>query len=111
MTEANALNNHHRNTLRKVFTHPISGNVEWREVLSLLEAVGTVEQEHDGKLRVRVGPESEVFRRPHDKDVDRQTLVDLRRMLTEAGLSPEKTSPIADERTRDHGDGRWGEPT
>ena len=111
MSAADALNYHHRDTLGKIFGHPSSGNVEWREVLSLLEAVGTVEREHNGKLRVRLGPESEVFRRPHGKDVDRQTLVDLRRMLTEAGLSPEETPPIADERTRDHGDGRWGEPT
>lgn len=87
MSAADALNYHHRDTLGKIFGHPSSGNVEWREVLSLLEAVGTVEREHNGKLRVRLGPESEVFRRPHGKDVDRQTLVDLRRMLTEAGLS------------------------
>jgi hypothetical protein len=111
MTAADALNDHHRDTLRKIFRHPSSGNVEWREVLSLLEGVGTVEHEHNGKLRVRLGPESEVFRRGHGKDVDQQTLVDLRRMLTEAGLSPEGGAPIADERLRDYGDGRWGEPT
>ena len=37
-TSAN-LNNHHRDTLEEIDGHPASGNVEWRKVLSLLEAV------------------------------------------------------------------------
>jgi len=48
-----ALNNHHRDTLRKILDHPTSANVEWRQVLSLLEAVGTVEEEHTASSRSR----------------------------------------------------------
>ena len=81
------LNNHHRDTLLKIFSHPASGNLEWRQVLSLLEAVGSVEEEHNGKVKVTLGPETEVFRRPRGKDVDTQTVVDLRRMLAGAGFS------------------------
>ncbi len=103
------LNNHHRDTLRKIFDHQAAGNVEWREVISLLKAVGTVQQEHNGKLEVTVGPETEVLRPPHGKDVDAQMLVDLRRMLAGAGLSKQVTQPTEDERSRDFGDGRWGE--
>jgi hypothetical protein len=55
------LGSHHRDTLDEIFGHPASGNVEWREVLSLLEAVGTVEEEHNGKIRVTVGDETEVL--------------------------------------------------
>jgi hypothetical protein len=46
------LSNHHRDTLEKIFEHPSSGNVEWRQVRSLLEAVGDVLDEPNGKLRV-----------------------------------------------------------
>jgi hypothetical protein len=81
------LNNHHRDTLKKILDHPASGNVEWRQVLSLLEAVGTVEEEHNGKFKVTLGTETEMLGRPHGKDVDRQMIVDLRRMLTGAGFS------------------------
>ena len=42
------LNNHHRDTLLQIFQHPASHNIEWPAVLSLLEAVGSVEQRHDG---------------------------------------------------------------
>jgi uncharacterized protein YbaA (DUF1428 family) len=81
------LNNHHRDTLRKILDHPAGGNVEWRQVLSLLEAVGTVEEEHNGKFKVTLGSETEMLGRPREKDVDKQMIVDLRRMLTGAGFS------------------------
>jgi hypothetical protein len=76
----------HRDTVEHIFDR--GENVEWRRVLSLLEAVGTVDERPNGKLEVTVGGETEVFERPRDKDVDAQMLVDLRRMLTAAGLAP-----------------------
>ena len=82
------LNNHHRDTLEKIFSHPLSGNVEWRQMLSLLKTVGTTTQEHNGKVKVELGGETEVLQPPNGKDVDRQMIVDLRRMLTNAGLIP-----------------------
>ena len=107
---AENLNAHHRDTLEKIFEHPPSRNVQWRQVVSLLEAVGEVEHRHNGKLKVTLGPETEVLPAPHSKDVDLGILVDLRRMLKQAGLAPDGHE-VANERTRDHGDSRWGEPT
>jgi hypothetical protein len=79
------LDSEHRDTLEKILNHPASGNIEWRQVRSLLEAVGTVTQEHNGKLEVTLGAETEVLQPPHGKDIDAQMIVDLRRMLTNAG--------------------------
>jgi hypothetical protein len=84
-----SLSNHHRDTLQKIFDHPSSGNVEWRQVRSLLDAVGTVAEEHNGRLRVSLGQETEVITLPRHKDVDTQLLVDLRRMLRDAGMAPQ----------------------
>jgi hypothetical protein len=86
-SEPRDLNNEHRDTLLQIFQHPTSHNVEWRAVLSLLEAVGSVEQRPDGKYLVHLGAETEVVVRPKDKDIDIQQIVDLRRMLTGAGYS------------------------
>jgi hypothetical protein len=105
------LSNHHRSTLEEIFDHQRSGNVEWRKIVSLLEAVGTVTERHNGKLKVTLGPETEVLQRPRAKDVDRQMIVDLRRMLTQAGLAPGGDGATEDRRDRDHGDARWGKPT
>jgi hypothetical protein len=105
------LSNHHRDTIEKIFRHPASHNIEWRQVVSLLETIGTVTHEDNGKLKVALGPETEVLPAPHGKDVDAQIVVDLRRMLKQAGFAPEGSPPVADHRVRDHGDGQWAEPT
>jgi hypothetical protein len=57
-------------------------------VRALLEAVGTVTEEHNGRLKVTLGDETEVLQPPHGKDIDQQTIVDLRRLLVRAGLAP-----------------------
>lgn len=82
------LNNRHRDTLRQIFRHPMSHNVEWRAVLSLLEAVGTVTVRHDGKVAVTIGSAREFLDPPHGKDIDDQMVADLRRMLSSAGYHP-----------------------
>ena len=104
------LSGRHRDTIEKIFSHPANRNIEWREVVSLLEAIGDVTHEHNGKLKVAVGPETEMFPAPHGKDVDAQIVVDLRRMLTDAGFAPGGSAALADGSERDHGDGQWGEP-
>ncbi len=83
--DASHLSPNHRDTLLQIFQHPTSHNIEWHAVLSLLEAVGTVDDRHDGRFLVHVGTETEVLTRPKDKDIDVQQVVDLRRMLTSAG--------------------------
>jgi len=79
------LSNHHRNTLRQIFQHPAGHNIEWRAVLSLLEAVGSAEEQHGGKVAVTIGSETEYFDPPLHKDIGTQAVVNLRRMLTKAG--------------------------
>ena len=83
------LSSHHRDTLRRIFSHPTSGNIEWRDVVSLLDNVGTTAEERNGKLRVTLGPETEVFEPPRGKDIDEQMIVDLRRLLRQAGVTPD----------------------
>jgi hypothetical protein len=80
------LTNHHRNTLRQIFQHPAGHNIEWRAVLSLVEAVGSAEEQHGGKVAVTIGSQTEYFDAPPHKDIDTQTVVNLRRMLTQAGF-------------------------
>jgi hypothetical protein len=105
------LSSRHRDTIERIFSHPTSRNIEWRQVVSLLETIGTVTHEHNGKLKVALGPETEVLPAPRGKDVDAQLIVDLRRMLKQAGFAPDGFPATADQSVRDHGDGQWGEPT
>jgi hypothetical protein len=77
----------HRATLERIVRHPASGNIEWREAKSLLDAVGATTEEHNGKLEVTLGGETEVLEPPRGKDIDVQMIVDLRRMFTRAGAT------------------------
>jgi hypothetical protein len=74
------LNGHHR--------HPVGHNIEWHDVVSLLENVGTVVEGANGRLTVTVGSETETFDVPRQHDVDVQHVLDVRRMLERAGITP-----------------------
>jgi hypothetical protein len=78
---SDSLDNEQRKTLEQIVDHRSGANIEWRHVRALLEALGTVTEEHNGKVRVTVGGVSEVFEPPRAKDVDQELLSDLRRML------------------------------
>ena len=82
------LSHHHRETIDKIFSHPTSGNIEWRQVRSLLEAAGTVTEEHSGKIVVDLGGDRKTFHVPRDKDIDEQMIRELRVMLADAQLVP-----------------------
>jgi hypothetical protein len=85
--ESPHLDNRHRDTLRQIYAHPLSHNIEWRAVRSLLEAVGTVTARHDGKVAIEIGSAQEVIE-PPGKDIDARTVEELRRMLSLAGYRP-----------------------
>jgi hypothetical protein len=84
MTEVHG---NHRAALEKILRHPASGNIEWREVKSLLDAVGATTEEPSGKLKVTLGGETVVLEPPRGKDIDAQMIVDLRRMFTRARVT------------------------
>ncbi len=89
MADGVKLNGHHRVTVEKIFQHPVSHNIQWHDVLSLLESVAEVSERHDGRYRVTLGTETETLDAPAGHDVDEQMVIDLRRMLKGAGIVPE----------------------
>ena len=88
MTDGPKLDSHHRKTVERIFTHPTSHDVQWHDVVSLLQAVGETEEVHDGRFKVTLGDETQTFDAPKGHDVDTQQIVDLRRMLKGIGLGP-----------------------
>jgi hypothetical protein len=87
MAEDIKLNSHHRVTVEKIFQHPVSHNIQWHDVLSLLESVGQVSEGHDRRYKVTLGTETETLDAPSGHDVDEQMVIDLRRMLKGAGIT------------------------
>lgn len=83
------MNNHHTDTLSAILNHPAGHNIRWVDALSLLEAVADVEERHDGKFKVTLDQHTLFLERPRSKDISTQTVVDLRKFLTEAGYTVE----------------------
>jgi hypothetical protein len=88
MTEGVELDAHHRATVARIFNHPASHNIQWHDVLSLLKSVAEVTEEPDGRYKVKLGSETETFDAPRQHDIDEQQVIDLRRMLKGAGITP-----------------------
>jgi hypothetical protein len=78
----------HTRTLEQVFEHPMSHNIEWKDVVRLLDAVGTVKEEHNGKFHVTVKDETVILHRPKHDIVETEQLVQIRHFLERAGLKP-----------------------
>jgi hypothetical protein len=86
--ESPKLTGHHRTTLDHVFAHPMSHNVEWHAVVSLLNEVASVTDRDDGNIEVRTGERTMVITKPHKKDVDPDELVAIRHLLESLGYGP-----------------------
>ena len=84
------MNKRHRRTLNAIFAQPISGNLKWRDVESLLRSLGSVISERAGsRVAVQLNDRVAVFHRPHPSpNMDKGAVRDLRRFLENAGITP-----------------------
>jgi hypothetical protein len=80
----------HENLVRTIFHDPISGNIHWRDVESLLHHVGaTLEPLSGARIRVVLNGVEGILHRPHHSNVlDRQDIRHLRDYLAHARLTP-----------------------
>lgn len=89
--DAHHLSGRHEETLRHVFAHPMSHNVEWSHVLGLLHEVAQVDERTDGSVDVWVGEQRHVLQRTHAKDLSDDDLETIRNLLRELGLAPHES--------------------
>jgi hypothetical protein len=86
------LNGHHETTLRKIFGHPLNHNLQWREVASLLEHVGSVEPLAGERVLVKVGEGSatlDIAHHHHDHALSDVEVIAVRHLLLGAGVTPD----------------------
>jgi hypothetical protein len=85
----------HLRTLEALFRHPTAHNLEWMDVVSLIEKIGTVHQKANDKFAFDVGAEHYQMHKPHTKDLTSSEVVDLRHFLQRAGWTPGEPSQAA----------------
>ncbi len=92
--ERSALHGAHLRTLEALFRHPTAHNLEWMDVVGLIEKIGTVAREGT-KFAFDVGAEHYQMHKPHTKDLTSSEVVDLRHFLQRAGWDPGGPSQAA----------------
>ena len=79
----------HRKTLDDIFSAPIKANIAWRDIESLLVALGAEIKEGSGsRVRIKLNDVWAVFHRPHpQKETDKGAVKAMREFLVAAGVS------------------------
>jgi hypothetical protein len=98
------MSHRHANLLRSVFHDPVSGNIHWREVESLLHHVGVhLEPLTGARFRATLNGAEGVLHRPHHNDtLDRSGVKQIRDFLARAQVTPstyEAKAPAAPSET------------
>ncbi|UCG98150.1 MAG: type II toxin-antitoxin system HicA family toxin [Burkholderiales bacterium] len=80
----------HEQLLKLIFHDPISGNIHWREIESLLNHLGAEMEPLSGaRIRVKLNRAEGILHRPHHSNVmNVQAIKHLREYLGRAGATP-----------------------
>jgi len=84
------LDHHNRQTAERLFRHPTSHNIQWHDVMSLLEATGEGRETTHGSYEIMVNGEPELIHGPLGRELNDQQVVDVRKVLRHLGITPER---------------------
>ena len=86
------MNNRQKKTLDLIFTDPISADVDWKDIESLISALGgEVTSGNGSRVRFSLNGRHAVFHRPHPAPVtNKLTARDVRQFLISAGVGPKE---------------------
>jgi hypothetical protein len=94
MTARLAISGSHLRTYEKLFQHPLSHNLEWHEVRTMLGELGQLTEESNGHIAVARNGHSLVLHRPHSKDItDIHELMEIRHFLERSETPLQQTNP------------------
>lgn len=89
MNSSSNLKGSHLRTYNTIFQHPISHNLEWREVHSMFKRLGEVAEESNGNLKITRNGQTLVLHRPNTKDVaNADEVMSLRHFLEKSQTIP-----------------------
>ena len=80
----------HQKTLETIFTRPVSGNIQWRDIEALFIELGAEVSEREGsRIAVFLFDEVRVFHRPHPgPNTDKGAVASIRKWLEQHRVLP-----------------------
>jgi hypothetical protein len=85
-------------TLEAIFRHPAARNLAWSDALHLIEGLGAVRHEPNGRLLFAISEHREVFHQPHAKELTAEEIAHVRKFLEAAGVRPGAIDVIDEDR-------------
>ncbi len=86
----------HRQTIERIFSSPVSGDIRWTDIESLFKALGAKISEGQGsRVRINFGTFVSVYHRPHPHSATRKGAVKaVREDLKRLGVA---VTPVEEE--------------
>ena len=80
----------HAKTLKLIYSKPISANIQWRDIESLLISLGAEISEREGwRVLIKLFDERRVFHRPHPSpNTDKGAVEAVKKWLQVNGVKP-----------------------
>ena len=81
----------YQKTLEAIFSHPISSNIKWADVVAMLTAYGAEVDESREGSRVAIILEGNIViqhKRHPSPNMDKGAVASLRKFLTDCGVKP-----------------------
>jgi hypothetical protein len=93
MNPTSTLTGSHLRTYDRIFQHPISHNLEWRDVHALFGNIGSIEEESNGNFKVTRNGQNLILHAPRKKDIaDMDEIMTIRHFLQRSEIE----TPTAD---------------
>ena len=81
----------HKEKLKKLFEHPISGNIDSKKLIHALEHYGAeVDMSKQGRALIHLESKSHSLSLSHRNELSKDSVVGLRHFLEEVRLTPDK---------------------
>jgi hypothetical protein len=81
------LDHHHRHTVEQIFGHPIGHNIQWRDVICLLERIGEVHESHRGGWACTTEGVTTSLGRVRGRDLSEEQVMRVRHLLQSRGVT------------------------
>lgn len=87
------MSHHNKKILEAIFAHPISSNIDFKDMEHALTAVGvSIEEKAANKISLSKDGRSVVVHRPHQHTLPKDEVATIRGFLTDCGITPENAA-------------------
>lgn len=87
------MSHHNQKILEAIFAHPVSANIDFKDMEHALASVGVaIEEKAANKVQLSMGGRSVIIHRPHQHTIPKDEVATIRGFLVDCGITPEKAA-------------------